>query len=284
MTSVLGEQLREAHSYLTSRLPRSPRVGIILGSGLGEYADEIESAEMIDYDDVPHLPRSTAIGHAGRFVAGQIRGVDVLAMQGRFHLYEGYTAQQSSLPVWLMKQLGIDCLIVSNASGGLNPNLQQGDLLVIDDHLNLQWANPLIGPNDENMGPRFPDMARPYDRALGDEALRLAREHGFRAQRGVYAAVSGPNYETRAEIRCFRRLGADVVGMSTVPEVLAAVHAGLRVLALSVVTNVCSPDTPATTDGDDVVATAQSTAPKMRAIVGGIIQSLTRATSASTQR
>ena len=192
-------------------------------------------------------------------------------MQGRFHCYEGYSAERATFPVRVMKALGIELLVVSNAAGGLNPNFAAGDVMVIDDHINLLNRNPLVGVNDDNLGPRFPDMGAPYDRRLGDQALAIARKHDFACHRGVYIAMLGPTYETRAEIRMLRYIGGDAVGMSTVPEAIVAAHAGLRVLGLSTITNVCSPDTPHTTSGDEVVATANAARDKLKAIVAGVI-------------
>jgi purine-nucleoside phosphorylase len=194
-------------------------------------------------------------------------------MQGRFHCYEGYSAELSAFPIRVMKALGVELLVVSNAAGGLNPQFAAGDLMVIDDHINFLNRNPLIGVNDDRLGQRFPDMSRPYDRRLGDRSLEIARRHGFVCHRGVYIAMLGPTYETRAEIRMLRYLGGDAVGMSTVPEVIVAAHAGLRVLGLSTITNICSPDVPHMTSGEEVVATAETAREKLRAIVTGVIES-----------
>ncbi|MCI0335929.1 MAG: purine-nucleoside phosphorylase, partial [Planctomycetes bacterium] len=245
--------------------------GIILGSGLGAVGDAIELDAAIDYGDLPHFLKSTAVGHRGRLLCGRLGGVPLVAMQGRFHCYEGYSAERVTFPVRVMKALGIELLIASNAAGGLNPNFAAGDVMVIDDHINLLNRNPLIGVNDDTLGPRFPDMSAPYDRNLGDRALAIARREDFVCHRGVYIAVLGPTYETRAEIRMLRYLGGDAVGMSTVPEAIVAAHAGLRVLGLSTITNVCSPDKPHTTSGDEVVATAETARDKLRAIVTGIV-------------
>jgi purine-nucleoside phosphorylase len=223
------------------------------------------------YEDIPHFMRSTATGHRGQLVCGRIGDVPVITMEGRFHLYEGYSLEQITLPVRVMEALGIELLIISNASGGLHAHYSPGDVLVIEDHVNLMGANPLVGIHDERLGPRFPDLCRPYDRALIGKALQIARREDFVAHRGVYAAVSGPNYETRAEYRFLRRIGADVIGMSTVPEVIVAAQMGLRVLALSVITNVCLPDAVATTDGEAVVVAARGAEDKMRKLVLGIL-------------
>jgi purine-nucleoside phosphorylase len=266
----LASQIEEATSSIRDKWRGAPKVGVILGSGLGAVGDDIELETAIDYQDVPHFQRSTAVGHKGRLLCGRLGGVSVVAMQGRFHCYEGYSAERATFPVRVMKALGIELLVVSNAAGGLNPNFAAGDVMVIDDHINFMNRNPLVGVNDDELGPRFPDMGAPYDRRLGDAALSIARREDFVCHRGVYIAMLGPTYETRAEIRMLRAFG-DAVGMSTVPEVLVAVHAGLRVLGLSTITNICSPDKPHKTTGDDVVATANTAKDKLRAIVAGII-------------
>ena len=266
----LNAQIDEAASYVRSRWRSLPRVGIILGSGLGAVAGAIELDEAIDYDNVPHFLKSTAVGHQGRLLCGRLAGVPVVAMQGRFHCYEGYSAERVTFPVRVMKELGIELLVVSNAAGGLNPTYAVGDVMVIDDHVNLLNRNPLFGVNDDRLGPRFPDMSAPYDRELIEKGLEIAREHNFVCHRGTYVGVLGPNYETRAEIRMLRPWG-DAVGMSTVPEVIVAAHAGLRVLGLSTITNVCSPDVPHTASGDDVVATASAASARLCPIVTGIV-------------
>lgn len=270
----LAPQISSAAEYIRSSWDQRPRVGVILGSGLGSYAQQVQTQAEIDYADIPHFPRSTAMGHKGQLVCGTVLDVPLIVMAGRFHRYEGYSHQQLTLPVRVMKQLGIDTLIVSNASGGVNPQYRSGDIMVLDDHINLMFGSPLIGINDDQLGPRFPDLCAPYDPQLIEQALEIARQNNFVAHRGVYAALTGPSYETRAEYRMLRTLGADVAGMSTVPEVLVAVHAGLRVLALSVVTNVCKPDTLTSTSGEEVVDVAQTAEPKMTAIVSGIIETL----------
>jgi purine-nucleoside phosphorylase len=264
-------KIAEAAEFIRKKWPQKPHAGIILGTGLGNLASAIQSPVAIPYTDIPHFPRSTAIGHKGQLVCGTLAGLPVVAMQGRFHFYEGYPAWQITLPVRVMKALGAGLLVVSNASGGLNPQYRSGDVMILEDHINLMWANPLIGVNDDSLGPRFPDMSRPYDRELIDRALAIARHEDFVAHCGTYVAVAGPNYETRAELRFVRKIGGDVVGMSTVPEVLVAVHAGLRVLAISTVTNECRPDTPTATSGEEVVAIGASAEHKVRAIVMGVL-------------
>ena len=268
----LASQIADATSAIRRRWDCRPAVGIILGTGLGSFTEEIEREAVIGYDEIPFFVRSTAIGHKSKLVCGRVAGLPVVAMEGRFHLYEGYSPQQITLPVRVMKALGVELLLISNASGGLRPYFAPGDIVVINDHINLMGANPLIGINDDSLGPRFPDMSQPYDLELVRTALAVARREDIVAHQGVYAGVSGPNFETRAEYRFFRTIGADVIGMSTVPEVIVAVHAGLRVLALSVVTNVCSPDSAVKTDGTEVVEAARSAEPKLRAIVRGVLK------------
>ena len=267
----LRAQIDESTTYIQSRWNGRPRCGIILGSGLGSVGEAIEIEQAIDYGDVPSFLKSTAIGHRGRLLCGRLSGVPVIAMQGRFHCYEGYSAERATFPVRVMNGLGIELLIVSNAAGGLNPNFACGDVMVIDDHINLLNRNPLVGVNDDTLGPRFPDMGAPYDRRLGDRALAIARKIDFVCHRGVYAAMLGPTYETRAEIRMLRYFQADAVGMSTVPEVIVAVHAGLRVFGLSTITNICSPDKQLTTSGHEVIATAETARDKLLGIVTGIV-------------
>ncbi|HUQ71457.1 MAG TPA: purine-nucleoside phosphorylase [Planctomycetaceae bacterium] len=268
----LSTQVSDAIGAVQGRWPRKPQVGIILGTGLGGFAKQVDAEAVIGYETIPHFPRSTAIGHRGQFVCGTIGGLGVVTMEGRFHLYEGYSAQQITLPVRVMKALGIELLIISNASGAVNPEYKPGDVMVIDDHINLMGANPLTGPNVETLGPRFPDLSRPYDPVLIERALQIAKAEQFVAHRGVYVALSGPNYETRAEYRFLRMIGGDVVGMSTVPEVIVAAHMKLPVLALSTITNVALPDsTQQPTDGHDVINVAALAETKVRKIVLGIL-------------
>src|SRR5438067_1697718 len=233
----LYEKVQSAAAYIRAAWDRAPHAGIILGTGLGSLVKEIKEEASLEYEQIPHFPRSTAIGHRGRLVCGQLAGLSVLAMEGRFHMYEGYPLDQITLPVRVMKALGAKLLVVSNACGGMNPYYRSGDIMLIDDHINLMGANPLIGINDDRLGPRFPDMCEPYDQKLIERALRVARRENIVAHRGVFVAVPGPNLETRAEYRFLRQIGADVVGMSTVPEVIVAVHCGLRSLGLSIVTH-----------------------------------------------
>ena len=267
----LATEVREATEAIRQHWSGEPTVGIILGTGLGSVASQIEPEATLDYEDIPHFPRSTAVSHTGQLVCGRLNGVTVVAMEGRFHAYEGYSYQQITFPVRVMKALGAELLIVSNACGGMNPQHSQGDIMVIEDHINLMTGNPLIGVNDDDLGPRFPDMCAPYDAALIDQALEIARRENFAAHKGVYVAVTGPNLETRAEYRFLRMIGADVVGMSTVPEVLVAVHAGMRVLGLSIITDLCLPDALKPAEIEAILATAAGAEPKLRAIVMGIL-------------
>jgi purine-nucleoside phosphorylase len=268
----LVDHIAEAVQAIRRQWPPSAQVGIILGTGLGALAGEIEAEARIEYHSIPHFPRSTTHSHAGQLVCGRLAGLSVVAMEGRLHAYEGYTQQQITFPVRVMRALGAEMLIVSNACGGMNPQYSKGDIVVIDDHINLMNGNPLIGANDDRLGPRFPDMAAPYDPALIQRALAIARREKFAAQRGVYVAVTGPNLETRAEYRFLRAIGADVVGMSTVPEVLVAVHGGMRVLGLSIVTDICLPDALQPVSLPEILAVAASAEPKLRKIVLGVLE------------
>jgi purine-nucleoside phosphorylase len=267
----LAAQIQQAAATIRQQWARAPRVGIILGTGIGPLAQQIECEASIEYDAVPHFLRSTATGHRGRLVCGLLAGVPVLAMEGRFHAYEGYNLQQATLPVRVMKALGAELLIVTSACGGMNPHFATGDIMLIDDHINLMGDNPLIGVNDDELGPRFPDMSRPYDPVLIERALEIARRENFAAHKGVFVAVSGPNLETRAEYRFLRMIGADAVGMSTVPEVIVAVHCGLRVLGCSIVTDMCLPDALKPADVAEIVAIANRAEPKLRKIILGIL-------------
>ena len=264
----------QAVEALRQRIGDGARVGIILGTGLGRLADEIEATETVPYGEIPHFPLSTVESHEGRLIAGTLRGVPVVAMQGRFHLYEGYTAAQVTLPVRVLGELGVETLLISNAAGGMNPLYRRGDLMLVTDHINFQGVNPLSGPNVDAWGPRFPDMSEPYDRALRDVAEAAALERGVRLQQGVYVAVVGPNLETRAEYRFLRGIGADVVGMSTVPEVIVARHHGLRCLAISVVTDECFPDALEPVSIEDVLAAAAEAEPKLTQLMGDVVASL----------
>jgi purine-nucleoside phosphorylase len=272
MESKLYDQVQEAVSYLQKQSGIKPAYGIILGTGLSSLAEHIEDPVSIPYADIPHFPVSTVESHAGKLVFGQLNGQPTVAMAGRFHYYEGYSAQQITFPVRVMAALGIQQLIISNAAGSVNPSIEAGDIVFINDHINLQPENPLRGPNDERLGPRFPDMLKTYDQTIIEKGLSIAKQEGIRAHQGVYLCLQGPNLETPAEYRFANTIGADLVGMSTVPEVLVARHAGVPVLAMSVATNKCFPLEELTeTTVEEVVAVAQSAEPKMRKIVEALI-------------
>ena len=253
----------------------APKVGIILGSGLGKLADEIQDPIVIPYKEIPGFPVSTAIGHKGNFIVGTLSGKTVIAMQGRIHYYEGYGMNMSVLPTRVMVCLGIKYLFVSNAAGGTNLAYKVGDLMIIKDHINM-LPNPLIGPNLDEFGPRFPDMTRPYDPALIRQAVKIAAEEGISLQRGVYIAVTGPCYETPAEYRFFRNIGADAVGMSTTPEVIVARHSNIPVFGMSVITDVAraTDDDDYVTDGEAIVKAADAAADKMTVIFKRMIAQL----------
>lgn len=268
----LHNQIEEASQAIHARWPHQPTVGIILGSGLGGIAEQVSDAVVIPYEEIPHFAKSTATGHAGRLVCGMLEGVPVVVLEGRMHAYEGYPLSQITLPVRVLKRLGGSTLVVTNACGGMNPHYAAGDVMVIDDHINLMNDNPLVGINDDRLGPRFPDMSAPYTPELIDRALEVARREDFVAHRGTYVAVTGPNLETRAEYRFLRTIGADVVGMSTVPEVIVAVHAGLKVLGLSVVTDMCLPDALEVAVVEKILAVARSAEPKLRAIITAVVR------------
>ncbi len=231
----------------------------------------MDVAVSLNYGDIPHFPQSTAISHAGRLICGTLAGLPVMAMEGRFHMYEGYALKQITLPVRVFKAMGADLLVVSNACGGLNPYYQLGDIMLIDDQINLMGDNPLIGINDDRLGPRFPDMSEPYNRALIERALRIARREDIIAHKGVFVAVAGPNLETAAEYRFLRMIGADVVGMSTVPETIVAVHAGMRVVGFSCITDMCLPDALKPANVEEIIAVAKAAEPKLTQLVRGVL-------------
>ncbi|HBE70887.1 MAG TPA: purine-nucleoside phosphorylase [Planctomycetaceae bacterium] len=268
--------IEDACKFIDQQWGKKPDAGIILGTGLGPLAEQIDVEASIEYGDIPHFPKSTATSHRGRLVCGTLCGVSVMAMEGRFHMYEGYPLDQITLPVRVMKHLGAKLLIASNAAGGMNPNYRNGDIVVIEDHINLMGDNPLIGVNDDRLGPRFPDMCEPYDLALVDEALAIARRNDIIAHKGVFVAVAGPNLETRAEYRFLRTIGADVVGMSTVPEVITAVHCGLKTVAFSVITDMCLPDALKPANVEEIIATANEAEPRLRTLVTGMLETLSK--------
>lgn len=276
MTDERLERIKIAADFINTKLEgRTPEIGIVLGSGLGKLGDKIEEATIIPYKEIPGFPLSTATGHKGNLIIGKFGGKTVVAMQGRFHYYEGYSTDLVTLPIRVMSAIGIKVLIVSNAAGGLNQDFRIGDLMLIKDHINL-IPNPLIGPNMDQFGERFPDMTRPYDFDLIEKAEKIAKGLGYKLQKGVYLANTGPTYETPAEVRFYRMIGADAVGMSTVPEVIVARHCGIRVFGMSVITN-CSNDSTRSevvNDSEDVVKQADIAADKMIAIVTGLIKEI----------
>lgn len=264
----------EAVDFISSQIHHQPEYLLILGTGLGQLADEINATHTISYELIPHFPISTVESHAGQLIFGELGGKSVVAMQGRFHYYEGYTMQQIAFPVRVAKALGVHTLMVSNACGGLNPNFRRGDVMLINDHINFLGDNPLIGPNDDELGPRFPDMSEPYTERLIETAENVALDYAIKLHKGVYLSVSGPTLETKAEYRYMRQLGADVVGMSTVPEVIAAVHMGLDVLGISVITDECFPDALEAVSIEDVLEAAAMAEPKLTQIIVGVLERL----------
>jgi len=268
------EHIREAAAFIHGRTSLVPRIGIILGTGLGSLVEGIDVQTTIDYETIPHFSVSTVESHKGRLLLGILRGKPVVAMQGRFHYYEGYDLERVTFPVRVMKELGIETLVVSNACGGLNPLFAAGDIMVITDHINLLGDNPLLGPNDDRLGARFPDMYNCYDRELREMAEAVALELKIPLKKGVYVSVAGPNLETAAEYRFLRLIGADVVGMSTVPEVIVARHQGTRVLGLSIVTDMGLPDALKPCSLDQIIRTAGKAEPKLRDIISGVIERL----------
>ncbi len=268
----MKELINQSAAAIQSRTDFCPEIGIILGTGLGRLATEVSAAAIIPYADIPHFPEPTVESHRGRLILGLLSGRRVVVMQGRFHYYEGYEPWQITHPVRVMKELGVTTLIVSNASGGVNPHLTAGDICVITDHINLTGHNPLRGPNDESLGPRFPDMFECYSPQLIAVAEQVALEQRLALRRAVYAWVTGPNLETAAEYRYIRTIGADIVGMSTVPEVIVARHAGLRVLGFSVVTDMGLPDAMRAVDLTEVLRVAGTAEPKLTALVAEVVK------------
>ena len=268
------ERVEEAAAVVRERFAKRADVALILGTGLGRLAHEIETPVSVDYAEIPYFPLSTVESHAGRLLCGTLAGKTVIAMQGRFHRYEGYSLQQVTFPVRVLHALGAKTLVVSNACGGMHPLWGAGDLMLIADHINLLGDNPLTGPNDDRLGPRFPDMSDAYDAELRVLARAVALARGIELREGVYVAVSGPNLETRAEYRFLRAIGADVVGMSTVPEVLVAVHAGMRVIGFSIITDMCLPDALEPATVERIIAVANHAEPMLAELVRGVLERL----------
>lgn len=273
MTNYL-DQITEAKEFIGKNTDVSPEIGIILGTGLGGLAEEIEVETTLSYKDIPYFPISTVETHEGKLLIGTLAGKSVVAMQGRFHFYEGYSMKQITFPVRVMSNLGIHTLLISNACGGMNPKYSRGDIMIIEDHINLLGDNPLIGPNLDEFGPRFPDMSEPWSKELIAVAEKIATDNNIKFQKGVFVAVSGPNLETRAEYKFLHLIGADCVGMSTVPENIVAVHSGLRVLGLSVVTDECFPDTLKPVNIEEIIETANTAEPKLTLIMKEVIKQI----------
>jgi purine-nucleoside phosphorylase len=282
MASELGTQIREAAAYVKSKTTLVPEVGIILGTGLGDFAGALQAEVVIPYEEIPHFPHSTVESHAGELHLGMLAGRPVVVMKGRVHYYEGYSMRQVSFPTRVLKALGCGTLVITNACGGMNPNMPPGTIVVTTDHINLMGDNPLIGPNDDELGPRFPDMSEPYSRALVTLAEKVALELKIPLQRGVFVGVAGPNLETAAEYRFLRWIGADVVGMSLVPENIVAVHGGQRVLSFNVVTDACLPDALHSVDIAAVLAVAGRTAPALQRLVTEVVRRLGEADTKSS--
>lgn len=277
----LRQQIDEAVAALRARTPLVPEVAVILGTGLGALSDSLVAETRVPYGDIPHFAGSTVEGHKGELVFGRLAGRPAIVMNGRVHYYEGYTMRQVSFPVRVMQALGATTLIVSNAVGGMNPLFAAGDIMIVTDHINLMGDNPLLGPNDDTLGPRFPDMSQPYDRALIRLAEDVALEQRLAVRKGVFVAVAGPNLETAAEYRFLRGIGADVVGMSLVPENLVAVHGGLRTLAFAVVTDRCWPDALEPVDIPQILAVAAQAAPRLDRLVSRVVERLGEAPPSS---
>lgn len=265
-------KVKESIAFLRNRTEIQPQVGIVLGTGLGGLADKIQAAAIIPYEEIPHFPLSTVASHKGRLLFGSLGGKKIMALQGRFHYYEGYEPNEITFPIRVMAAMGVETLIISNAAGGLNLSYQAGDLVLISDHINLTVQNPLRGENADEWGPRFPDMTEPYSRELVETARRAAEDLNIEVHRGVYVGVTGPSMETAAETRFLRLIGGDTVGMSTIPEVIVAVHAGLRVLGMSVVTNVNDPDDYQPAPIEQVIATAEGAEPRLVRLVEEILR------------
>ncbi|MFM8320903.1 MAG: purine-nucleoside phosphorylase [Chloroflexota bacterium] len=275
--TITLEQIDETAAALRARLTEIPRIGLILGSGLGELADSVENAQVIPYNLLPNWPVSTVIGHSGRLVAGRLEGQRVLVQQGRVHYYEGYSMPQVTLPVRVMQRLGVEILVVTNAAGGVNPGFQPGSLMLITDHLNLvgmSGLTPLRGPNLDTLGPRFPDMSQAYDRELLQLARQTATQRGIHLNEGVYAGLSGPSFETPADLRFLRAAGVDAVGMSTVPEVTVARHGGTRVLGISGISNKANLDGNTLTSHEEVLEAGHKIVPQLLSLLRGVLQGL----------
>jgi purine-nucleoside phosphorylase len=272
--SELRKKIEETVSYLRTKTAASPAIGIILGTGLGALVEDIEIKDSISYGEIPHFPISTVEFHEGKLIFGTLCGKSIVAMQGRFHYYEGYTMQQITFPVRVMKFLGVHTLLVSNACGGINADMKPSDIMLLTDHINLLGDNPLIGENDDTLGPRFPDMSEPYSRELIQLTEQIARQENITVKKGVYAALTGPNLETAAEYKFLRTIGADVVGMSTIPEDIVAIHSGMRVLGFSVITDACVPEELKPANIPEIIKTAKEAEPKLTLLIKRVVEKL----------
>jgi purine-nucleoside phosphorylase len=270
----MKQRLPETVDFIRSRIKNTPYIGLLTGTGLGESAESMAIETTINYQDIPHFPISTVQTHIGRMLSGDLNGCPVIAMQGRFHLYEGYHPLEVTFPIRVMQQLGVRVLILSNAAGGLNPKFMPGDIMLIADHINLTGTNPLIGPNEDRWGIRFPDMSRAYDETLIAAAERIAKKAGEHLQKGIYVGLTGPSLETPSEVKFLQTIGAEAVGFSTVQEVIAAVHSGMRVLGLSTITNVHNPDDPVPATVEEIIEVAKGATPLLEMIIKGVIKKI----------
>jgi len=273
---ISKERVQETAAFIKKQVGHSPAVGILTGTGLGESLQSIKISFSCAYKDIPNFPVSTVESHPGRLLIGSIQKHNIMAMQGRFHLYEGYSPLEVTFPIRVMQELGVKILILTNAAGGLNQAFSPGDIMVIIDHINLTGHNPLTGPNDDDWGGRFPDMSAPYDRKLAESAVNGGKEEGILLQKGIYAGLMGPSLETPAEVRFLKTIGADAVGFSTVQEVIAGVHAGMKILGLSVITNIHNTDNPLPSAIDEIIGTAVKATPKIEAILRKVINKIDR--------
>ena len=274
MMKNFKQKADETAQFLKSYLKKPPKIALMAGTGLGAIAEFLGISKSFAYEDLPHFPTSTVESHYGRLLFGDVFGEQIMAMQGRFHLYEGYSPLEVTFPIRVMQELGVKVLILSNAAGGLNPHFMAGDIMIITDHINLTGSNPLIGPNEESWGIRFPDMIKAYDKGLIELAETAGRNEGIPLQKGVYVGLKGPSLETRAEVRFLRTIGADAVGFSTIQEVITAVHAGIKVLGLSTITNIHDPVNPTPAIVEEIITVAGETAPKLEAIMSHVIKKM----------
>jgi purine-nucleoside phosphorylase len=267
-------RVNEAAEFIKKRTGKDPEIGLITGTGLGESAQSLATFSSFEYKEIPHFPVSTVEGHVGKLTVGKMQGKKIIAMQGRFHLYEGYSPLEVTFPIRVMQRLGVKMLILSNASGGLNPKFKPGDIMIIKDHINLTGSNPLIGQNEESWGIRFPDMSEAYDKNLAAIAEKAGSDAGIALQKGVYAGLKGPSLETPAEVRFLKTIGTDAVGFSTVAEVIAAVHAKMKVLGLSTITNINNPDSPIPATVDEIIKVAKEAVPDLEKIINKVVENV----------